>query len=123
MIYDLYIDYNLNVLHMNTLITVYTCSTITVSPTHKMSLIDVLTFVASSLDIYYILHYCCVLSYFDERAHLHGLLYTYQSVILSLLNFDIIKYLQKCKGCTHVVRLCIYTCVYIVSCHLEPQYF
>lgn len=54
MIYDLYIDYNLNVLPMNTLITVYTCSTITVSPTHKMSLIDVFTFVASSLDIYYV---------------------------------------------------------------------
>ncbi len=75
----------------------------------------VLTFVASGLDIN-----GCVLSYFEGTENVH----CYTSCTLTTLHCskvsfsclvtwkDIIKYLQKCEGCTH---FCEILCVYIYS--------
>ncbi len=88
----------------------------TLGPIWTFSLRGVLTFVASGLDIN-----GCVLSYFEGTANLH----CYTSCTLTTLHCskmsflqcchmkDIIKYLQKCEGCTHFCEiLCIY-CMYI----------
>ncbi len=76
----------------------------TLGPIWTFSLRGVLTFVASGLDIN-----GCVLSYFEGTANLH----CYTSCTLTTLHCskvsffsvvtwkDMIKYLQKCEGCTH----------------------
>lgn len=53
------------------------------------------TFVASSLDIYW-----CVLSYFDGRVN-----YIKVSFLFVVLWKYMIKYLQKCEGCTHFFKM------------------
>ncbi len=73
------------------------------------------TFVASGLDIN-----GCVLSYFEGTANLlciqavHSLLYIVAKYLLQFVTWkDIIKYLQKCEGCTHFVRYWYYN-IYII---------
>ncbi len=77
----------------------------TLGPIWTFSLRGVLTFVASGLDIN-----GCVLSYFEGTANLH----CYTSCTLTTLHCSkvsfvtwkyIIKYLQKCEGCTHFCEI------------------
>ncbi len=83
----------------------------------KFSLRGVLTFVASGLDIN-----GCVLSYFEGTVNLHcytsctSLLYIVAKwhLFKDVTWKDIIKYLQKCEGCTHFCEILqIYT---VCSC-------
>ncbi len=80
----------------------------TLGPIWTFSLRGVLTFVGSILDIN-----GCVLSYFEGTANVH----CYTSCTLDTLHCskvsfpqcchmkDIIKYLQKCEGCTHFCEI------------------
>ncbi len=71
-------------------------------PIWTFSLRGVLTFVASGLD-----SNGCVLSYFEGTANLHGYasctcttLHCSKVSFLQCNKYNIIKYLQKCEGCT-----------------------
>ncbi len=70
--------------------------------------VRVLTFVASGLDIN-----ACVLSYFEADSKftliqaVHSLLYIVEKChFFRVVTWkDIIKYLQKCEGCTHFCEI------------------
>ncbi len=77
----------------------------------------VLTLVASGLDVN-----GCVLSYFEQMytviQAVHSLLYIVEKChFFSVVTWkDVIKYLQKCEGCTHfceILFMCVYVYVYV----------
>ncbi len=76
----------------------------------------VLTFVSSGLDIN-----VCVLSYFEGDTVIqavHSLLYIVAKChFFSVVTLkDIIKYLQKCEGCTHFCQI-LYVFIYRLCPH------
>ncbi len=91
----------------------------TLGPIWTFTLRDVLTFVASVLDMY-----CCALSYFEGTVNyntviqvVHSLLYIVAKChFFSVFTLKYIIYLQKCKGALTSVRYCVY--IYIYMCML-----
>ncbi len=91
----------------------------TLGPIWTFSLRGVLTFMARGLDMN-----GCVFSYFEMTALLHCYIIPVHSLLyiaakchfFSIVTWkDIIKYLQKCEGCTHFCEI-LYLSIYLSVC-------
>ncbi len=91
----------------------------TLSPIWTFSLRSVLTFVASGLDII-VCAWVRGQQIYTVKQAVHSRLYIVaKSHLFRVVTWkDLIKYLQKCEGCTHFCEMCAYmrVCVRVCVC-------